>query len=267
MNLNFEHYLALLPGLFWICLFVPAALAVVGIFLARKLIAPHRRNPHHEIAHALLGPIATVFGILGAFIVATTWHEYADTRANLTEESTALRDIYFDAQAFAPEYCHKLQNLCELYRDTVLTNEWRIVRKGKDDLLGNEIIHKISNLYRSYPLVTTKENIYFTMGVETLAKLRKHREQRLEDSYMGLLPLLWILFLLGGTALIFVSLFMISSPGRTHAGMVVLLAMIIGIMTFAIISLDFPFVGLTKLSKQAFLSIPMKNDTSDIVPL
>ena len=203
MNLNFEHYLALLPGLFWICLFVPAALAVVGILLARKLIAPHKRNPHHDIAHALLGPTATVFGILGAFIVATTWHEYADTRASLTEESSSLRDIYFDAQAFAPEYCHKLQNLCELYRDAVLTNEWRIVRKGEDDLLGNEIIHKISNFYRTYPLTTDKEHIYFTMGIETLAKLRKHREQRLEDSYMGLLPLLWLLFLLGGTTLIF----------------------------------------------------------------
>lgn len=257
--MNFEHFLATCPNLFWICLIVPALLALAGVFLARKLIEPHKRNPHHDIAHAILGPVATIFGILGAFMVATTWHDYAETALNLHEESNALRSLYFNAQAFTPEYCNSVQMLCKSYRDAIIKNEWKIVQEGKDTLIGDDIISKLSKLYFAYPLTTEKERLYFGHSVENLEKLRKYRELRIVDSCTGLLPLLWILFLLGGTTLVSVSLLMISSPGQTHGAMVVLLAMLIGIMTFAIISLDFPFTGFTKMSTAPLVMIPMEN--------
>ncbi|MFZ4116244.1 MAG: hypothetical protein ACOYK6_05915 [Chthoniobacterales bacterium] len=257
--MNLEHSLATLPGLFWICLILPASLALAGIFLARKLIAPNKRNPHHDIAHAILGPVGTIFGILGAFMVATTWHEYEDTSLNLHEESNALRSLYFNAEAFAPQTRDSIQTLCKNYRKAVLENEWKIIQKGKDTLLGDATISQLYKIYLSYPLITEKERIYYRMSVEKLEKLRKYRELRIEDSCTGLLPLLWILFLLGGTTLVTITLLMISSPGQTHALMVVLLAMLIGIMTFAIISLDFPFIGFTKMSTAPLDMIPMEN--------
>lgn len=254
--MNLEHSLAVLPGLLWICLIVPALLALAGIFVARKLIAPHHRNPHHEIAHALLGPMATVFGILGAFIVATTWREYCDTKLNLNEECNALRSLYFNARAFTPKTCTTIQNLCRRYRHALLEKEWKIIQKKKDDCEGNTIIASLSDLYLAYPLTTEKERIYFGMSVEKLDKLKAYRGQRIEDSFTGLLPLLWILFLLGGSALVAVSLLMISSPSKTHAAVVVLLAMVIGVMIFAIISLDYPFIGFTKMSTTSVELLP-----------
>ena len=115
--MNFEHYLALSPGLIWICVLVPVSLAIVGNFLARKWIRPDKRNPHHAIAHATLGPAATIFGILAAFMVATTWNEYMSTKSNLNEESNALRDLYFNAQAFRPELGNKIKPLSRLSQD------------------------------------------------------------------------------------------------------------------------------------------------------
>ena len=255
--MNFEHYLALCPGLIWICILVPVSLAVLGNFLARKWIKPDKRNPHHTIAHATLGPVATIFGILGAFMVATTWNEYMSTKSSLNEESNALRDIYFNAQAFTPQLGNNIQNLCRDYRSTVINNEWKIVIKGKDDAIGDRIIGKLSDLYRSYQPRTGNERVYFEMSVQNLENLRKYREQRIQDSFTGLLPLLWILFVLGASTLISVSLLMISSPGQTHGVMSILLSAMIGIMTFAIISLDFPFIGFAKLSTMPLEMIPM----------
>ena len=259
--MNFEHYLALCPGLIWICILVPVTLASLGNFLARKWIKPDKRNPHHSIAHATLGPVATIFGILGAFIVATTWNEYMATKFNLNEESNALRDIYFNAQAFTPELGKNIQILCRDYRKTVINNEWKIVIKGEDDVIGDCIISKLSDLYRAYQPKTDNERVYFSMSVQNLENLRKYREQRIQDSFTGLLPLLWILFLLGATTLISVSLLMISSPGQTHGLMSILLSAMIGIMTFAIISLDFPFIGFTKMSTIPLKMIPMEQTT------
>jgi hypothetical protein len=121
--MNVEHYVATLPGLFWICLIAPVFFALIGIYIARKLIEPHKRNPHHDIAHAILGPVATIFGILGAFIVATVWHQYEDTSLNLHEESNALRSLYFDAEALGPEYTKQVQTLCKNYREAIITYE------------------------------------------------------------------------------------------------------------------------------------------------
>lgn len=257
--MNFEHYLATRPELIWICILVPVSLAVFGNFLARKWIHPDKRNPHHAIAHATLGPVATIFGILGAFMVATTWNEYMATKSNLNEESNALRDLYFNAQAFSPEISNKIQNLCRDYRKAVIQNEWKIVMKGKDDTTGDRIIGKLSDLYRSYHPKPNNEQVYFNMSVQNLENLRKYREERIQDSFTGLLPLLWILFLLGATTLISVSLLMISSPGETHGAMSILLSAMIGIMIFAIISLDFPFIGFTKLSTLPLDIIPMES--------
>ena len=255
--MNVEHCLATLPGLFWICLSVPVLFAIASIYIARKLIEPHKRNPHHDIAHAILGPVATIFGILGAFIVATVWHKYDDTSLNLHEESNALRSLYFDAEAFSPEYSKQIQKLCKNYRDAVIKNEWKIVQQSKDTVEADDFIGQLSKIFLIYPINSAKESIYFKQSIDNLTKLRKYRELRIEDSCTGLLPLLWILFLLGGTTLVLVSLLMISSPVKTHAAMVVLLAMLIGIMTFAIISLDFPFSGFTKMSTIPFENIPM----------
>jgi len=255
--MNFEHYLATRPGLIWICVLVPVSFAIVANFLARKWIHPDKRNPHHAIAHATLGPVATKIGILGAFIVATTWNEYISTKSNLNEESNALRDLYFNAQAFKPELSNKIQTLCRNYRNAVMENEWKIVVKGKDDLIGDRIIGKLSNLYRAYEPQTENEKVYFSMSVQNLENLRKYREERIQDSFTGLLPLLWILFLLGATTLLAVSLLMISSPGKTHGLLSILLSAMIGIMIFAIISLDFPFIGFTKMSKMPLEMIPM----------
>lgn len=255
--MNIEHWLATCPGLIWICIFVPVSFAILGNFLARKWIKPDQRNSHHAIAHATLGPVATIFGILGAFMVATTWNEYMATKSNLNEESNALRDLYFNAQAFSPETGNKIQDLCRDYRNAVINNEWKIVTKGKDDAIGDHIIGKLSDLYRTYH-PKENEQVYFAMSVQNLENLRKYREQRIQDSFTGLLPLLWILFLLGATTLISVSLLMISSPSQTHGAMSILLSAMIGIMTFAIISLDFPFIGFTKLSTMPLDMIPME---------
>jgi ABC-type multidrug transport system fused ATPase/permease subunit len=262
--MNLEHYLATFPGLFGICLLAPVSFAITGNFLARKWIEPQKRNPHHAIAHATLGPIATIFGVLGAFIVATTWNEYTTTRVNLNEESNALRDLYFNAQAFTPTICNKIQQYCRDYRKTVLEHEWKIVVKSKDDVIGDEIIKELANIYLNYSLNNDKEKIYFQLSVENLEKLRKYREQRIQDSSIGLEPLLWILFLLGATTLILVSILMISSPGNTHGAMSVLLSALIGIMIFAIISLDFPFIGITELSTMPLDMIPMDQPAESV---
>jgi|GEM_PF-1580852 len=259
-SMNFEHYLATRPGLIWICILTPVFFALLGNFLARKWIHPDKRNPHHTIAHAILGPAATIFGILAAFMVATTWNEYTTTRVNLNEESNALRDLYFTAQAFSPKYCQQIRALCRTYRQAVMDHEWKIVVRGEDDLAGNRIIKKLSKLYLTYPIQNEKERFYFGMSVDNLEKLFKHREQRIQDSFTGLLPLLWILFILGATTLMSISLLMISSPGKTHGLLSILLAAMIGIMTFAIISLDFPFIGFAQMSKMPLEMILMEEE-------
>ena len=258
--MNFEHYLALLPGLIWICILVPVSFAITINFLARQWIKPDKRAPHHTIAHETLAPIATVFGILAAFMVATTWNEYTTTRMNLNEESNALHDLYIDAQAFTPEACNKIQTLCRNYRKTVKENEWKIIIRGKDDLIGNNILRQLSKIYLNYPIQNEKDRFYFSKSVGSLENLVKYREQRIQNSFTGLEPVLWILFLLGATTFIAVSLLMISSPAHTHGALSVLLSMMIGIMIFAIISLDFPFIGFTQLTTMPLDMISMGDE-------
>lgn len=257
--MNFEYFFVSLPGLFWICIITPALFALGGVFLARKLIGPDYRQQHHDIANAVIGPVATIFGIMAAFIVATAWSQYSITQVNINEESDSLRSLYLNAQAFPPEFCKEVRSLYRLYRGAVLHNEWKIVQKGKDELDGDAILKKLSDLYTSYSVRDNKELAYFELSISKLDRLKNLRQQRIDDSSSTMLPFLWMLFLLGAATLVTVSFLMVSSVAKSHGAMAMLLAMVIGLMIYAAVSLDLPFAGPAKVSKKPFQILKMED--------
>ena len=257
--MNIEYFLATHSGLFWICIIVPALFALAGVFITRVMMGREHAQGHHNMANAIIGPIATIFGILGAFIVATTWNQYATTAVNINQEAQSLHSLYLNAEAFSPEFCKDTRALCLLYRKAVLQHEWKIIDQETDTLAGNEVLKNLFRLYTSYQIKNNTELAFFQLNIQCLCKLKDLRQQRLDDASTGLLPLLWILFLLGGIILVMISFIMINSSAITHATMVMLIAIVIGAMIYAIISLDFPFVGPAEISKKPFLMI-MQDD-------
>jgi len=250
--MNFEKSLAMYHNLFWICILVPVIFSFIGVFLARKIIGRFHTNQHQEIAKTALGPVSTVFAILAAFIVATSWTEYSRTIIHVNQESEALNNFYVNAEAFHPVFCKKAKELCLLYRDTVLADEWKMIQKGNDILPADSILREISRLCASYQIDGTKESDYFQLIIAQLSIIRGLRQQRLDDSSSGLPRILWALFLLGGVILITINFLMVTAPSITHISMVLLIAIMIGMMCYAIIRLQFPFTGSTKISSQPF---------------
>ena len=255
--MNFEHFLVTLPGLFWICLLVPALLALVGVILARKIIGFQNKQQYHSIATAALSPVASVFGIMAAFIVATTWSQYSTIKKNINEENNTLQSLYLNTQAFPPEFAQQARTLYRLYRTTILENEWKVVQKGKDTFSGDVILEDLIKLYSSYTVKNEKEFAFFQLSINRLDRLNNLRQQRIDDASSTTLPLLWVLFLLGAVTMVAMSFLMVSSNAKVHGGFSMLLAMVIGLMIYAIVSINLPFAGAAKISDQSFTDLSL----------
>ena len=256
--MKIEHFLITLPFLFWICTLTPPLLALLGIVLFRKFINPENRKKYHDTARSIMNATAGMYSIMAAFIVASAWTEYADIKANVNKESETLQSLYSNTLAFSPSFTQEARTLYQNYRAAILKNEWKTVQPGKDTVEGDQILKKLDTLYSSYSIRNDKELAYFKLSIAKLDKLQNLRTQRIENSSSTLLPMLWLVLLLGGLNVILISSLIASSQGPTHALILLILAIAIGLINYAIISLDLPFVGEAKISEKPFSQLVLE---------
>ena len=82
--MSFEHSLVIhfTPvQLMLICILGPILLAVLGLFLIRKVTPHESLKQYHDIAGPFLNTIGAIYGSFLALVVATTWQFYSTTEA------------------------------------------------------------------------------------------------------------------------------------------------------------------------------------------
>ena len=105
-----------------ICIIGPILLAVLGLFLLRKVIKPDTLRQYHDIAGPFLNTIGALYGIFLALIVASTWQFYSTTAGNVIEEARCLQSLYLDSEAFPPKFRDQVRPLMRTYRDALVTH-------------------------------------------------------------------------------------------------------------------------------------------------
>jgi hypothetical protein len=241
-----------------ICIVAPILLAVLGLFLLRKVIKPDTLRQYHDIAGPFLNTIGALYGIFLALIVASTWQFYSTTAGNVIEEARCLQSLYLDSEAFPPQFRDQVRPLMRNYRDSLVTREWTSIRKGEADPACTEMLHRIAEAYAHFKVTDASEGAYFHESVKNINMLQSLRSSRIEDSGTGLIPFLWGVLLTGGIATVCFSYLFGARQLHAHAVMTVLLTGVVCLALYTIVNLDFPFTGLVAIGPDAFTRLIMK---------
>ena len=250
--------LDLSPFLLWVvCILCPVILALIGLFVTRKLIPNQILSQHHDVTGAIFGTLGTVYGIFLAFIVATTWQYYSTTGSNLVQEARCLGDLYSNAQAFPPEFRDQVRGIMRDYRGAVMDLEWKSLERGEANPLASRLLRQLTDAYANHKVDSLAEGAFFQDSVSNLNHLKELRTSRLDDASSGLIPFLWCVLLAGAVATIGFSFLFAPRNFLAQAIMTMLLTGVICLTLYSIVNLDFPFSGLVAISPDPLLKLEL----------
>jgi hypothetical protein len=230
-------------------------LSVAGLLLVRHFIHHSKLKAHHDVADPILGAVAGVYAVLLAFVVITVWQGFDKSNSNVEQEANYLADIYRDAEAFSPDFRAKVQETLREYRQAIIKYEWKTMQKGEMSPEVEKLMRDVWSLYTTYQPKNSTEQSFFDESVRKLNSFRELRRQRIMDARTGIHPLLWFVLIMGAMAIISFTFLFGTENLKAHIVMVALLSIVISLILFTILSLDFPFTGSVIISPEPFRQI------------
>ena len=230
-------------------------LSVGGLLLVRQFVPHQRLKVHNDVAGSIFGTLGMAYTVLLAFVVVIVWQNFDKSNLNVQREANCLADLYRDSISFPEKFRGEAQALIGEYADAVINEEWNMLARGGESPKAQELLKRMWARYSSYEPKTENEKIFFTESVRNLNEAGELRRLRLMDSRTGIHPMLWAILLIGGVATIGFTFFFGSENLWAQIMMASTLAMVVGLILFIILLLDFPFTGALSISSDAFRSI------------
>lgn len=235
------------------------AFSIAGLFIIRLFLSHQKRKIHNDIAGPIFATVGVVYAVLLTFIVVAAWGAFEKAESNVEEEANCLGDLFASSIAFNQDHKIEINGLLEKYRQAVISEEWPLLARGQSSHNVDMIIKNIWKFYAKFNPENKTQEIFLTESVKRLNQLGELRRVRLFDSRRGVNEILWFVLIVGGIiTLIFSFLFGTENFG-IQIFMTVLLAVIIGLIIFTIMEIDYPFTGNFSIKPEAFQRLAVVN--------
>jgi hypothetical protein len=221
----------------------------------RKWVGHKKLKIHNDIAGPLFGTLGAVYAVLLAFVVVITWENFDRSNLNVEKESNCAADLFADAESFPAQMKLQVRELLQKYTSLVISDEWKMLARGEASPRVDEIVKSLRLLYCRFSPATITEQIFFRESVHKFNELCELRSLRILDSRTGIHPLLWFVLASAGIVTIAFSFFFGCENTGSQMAMTVLLAVVISLILFTILELDFPFSGSVSIHPEAFMRI------------
>jgi Protein of unknown function (DUF4239) len=261
-NSNMLSLVATLPGwLFWLLLFIMlAAFSLGGLLLIRKKLHPALLAKSHDVAGFYTGIIGVLYTVVVAYCIVTVWEDYADAEANMHRESSAIADMHRSSPAFSDTFAAALKNHLQQYTDAVINDEWK--QLGFSDRPNGKASFHFNALYghiNRYQPVTTADNTNYANLLANLNELSDTRRIRLLDGRSSIPASIWTVLFAGALITMAFTWFFRVENLRLQAIMILLIAVVISLTLYIIISLSFPFNGSSGLQPEPYEWLQQNN--------
>lgn len=241
---------SLLIGIIIVCGTV--ALSLLGLYLVRRSVRLETLEDHHEVAGFFIGVLGVLYAVLLAFVVLAVWEDYTDASAVASAEASQLSDLYWLADGLAGTERDAIQAATRHYAQAVIDDEWPRMDKGGRSEAADDAFDQLQSIYTSLDPADERTASIFDASLERLTTLSDSRSERLHINHEGLSPILWVVLIVGGAITIIFTYFFGVRNVRAQALMTALLAAMIGLALFVILSFDHPYRGDLSVDPDAF---------------
>lgn len=232
---------------------VVGGLVLLSLFateIVRRKVNANLLHEHTEVGGFILAVVGVVYAVLLGFVVIGVWDRFNQAEIRTFDEAASVTSLYRDADAFPN--ASLLRSELRTYVNDVIQYGWPAMRRGAESVRSERSIDRVDALIRHLPVKSPSQQDVQAQMLSSIDAVMLARDQRIFMSATGIDPLMWSTLILSAFITIgFTLLF-----GFRHVGMQRLmiggLALVIGLVLYLAMSLDYPYRGATSISPRAF---------------
>lgn len=227
-----------------------AGVIVIGGFVGATMLigaAIHRlagrevRRRHNDLAGFILAVVGVIYAVLLAFVAVGVWERFDQAEVRVSAEASSLSLVYRDAGDFPQSKA--LRAALRGYIHLVIDREWPAMQEGRESLRAERATFRIDALLRTIPVRTLAQANVQARMLQAFDRSLMERSARLSIGLSGINQLLWMVIVVGGFITVGFTYLFGFEEFRLEIMMNGTLALLIGLVLFLMISLDFPFRG------------------------
>ena len=236
----------------FLMVFIYVAISITSLLIIRKFYPHYKCKLHNDIAGFIFATIGVIYAVLLAFIVVITWQDFDKAEDVTINEANCIAALYRDATPFPAGFRAELKSELTDYVKAIINEEWQTMAKGQKGVNAQKIQEKLWKLYSGFQPKNETQKIFFAESVKKLNQAAEMRRQRIVYASAGINPLLYFVLIAGSFITIAFTMLFGTENIIPHLIMVSLLATMIAIILFTVISMDYPFTGDISITPDVF---------------
>jgi hypothetical protein len=237
---------------------VPGAIVVIGGFVllsllfasvVRRIFPVEMLREHNELAGFIFAVVGVIYAVILGFVAVGVWERFVQADDRTYDEASALTAVYRDAGAFSD--WRLLRDDVRVYVNHAIEVGWPALQAGQPlpDTLNAE---ELSRDVRHTQVHGEAEAELFGHMVERTSEALLDRDARVTEDATGLNAVMWMVVFVGGFVTVAFSYLFGFQRTVMQTVMVGMLAFLIGLVLFLMMSLDYPFRGAIRVGPEAF---------------
>lgn len=239
----------------WLACFIfiggTSAIAAAGLLVVRQ----RRRRADtadNEVAGPIMATLGTILAVMLSFMVVTVWQEYDQSAASVQTETNEIDNLYDEVSVFPPALRYQIRSSIVKYVNTVVLEEWPLMRRGGESLHARRIASHIVALVEAYEPATSAMQTAQADALHHAHQFIDARGERLFQNRQAVPPLLWIVMIFLAAMTLCSAYFFTMPSERAHLAMTIAVGAVIGAIFVVIAELDLPFRGDLQITPTAF---------------
>ena len=226
------------------------ALAIVA--LARRLFSSESLRQGHDATGNLLAVVGTFYAVLLGLVVVDAMNRFEQAMEVVQLESNCLADVYLLAVRLPEPQRARVQNLCRVYAEQVVTLEWPAMERAKMNMDARRTALALAQSLNDFEPQTEAHKTVYPFLLEKISELWDMRRNRGGTALYGIPVVEWVSLILGAVVTIFFAGLFSVGNARLQMVITTLTAMVIGLNLYLVCLFGYPFAGELSVSSHPF---------------
>jgi hypothetical protein len=231
------------------------ALALYGVIHVRRRVPLDVQMEQNEVAGFFIAVLGVMYGVLLASAVIAVWEDLEEARLVAEREANAVGDLYRTAEGMPETLRVPLQEQVTAYARSVVTEEWPLLRHGRENVNALDHMEAMWVLLRRYEPNGAREATLYDKMLDGVQRMNDERRMRLLASREGIPRLMWGVLVGGAVVTVLFTYFFGIKNVRAQLAMTALYVVSIGFVLFLVAAVEFPFSGSVSVTPEAMEAV------------
>lgn len=233
---------------------IPTIAAMSALVLLRRKIALEHLASNNEIAGFKFATVGVIYSVLVAFAVIVVWEKFNDAEAAVVQEAGAAATLYRLMEGGTPELA-PTRTALGAYLHLAVSRDWPAMAKQSE---SREATQALDALYAAALNLAAKGAIPLPVISEMFKQLDTITQARRTRLHLatGIVPgIIWLVLACGAVLTVGFTFFFGNKNLTAQVMMTGILAVLVFMGLFTIISIDHPFTGPSHVGSEALQGV------------